>query len=255
MLLPTDANCPPVTLTLTDSTTLVGICQGTYLWSVAGPSGGFTFSNGRTTSDRVDESITFTQGGTYIVKLRVTNACNVSEACVKVVVQTPPTTPTIQNLASIYCPTDTLIAEVANPLSDHQYQWIIEGQNGLANPDLSGVNADSTALKVSANFTPGTYALRLMVTNSCGSITGNPRTFQVVSLPVPVLSPDQNLVICEGETATVQISPIPGVTYQWFRNGVEIAGANQASYTASLSGSYELEISQGNCANRSAPCR
>jgi hypothetical protein len=45
-----------------------------------------------------------------------------------------------------------------------------------------------------------------------------------------------------------------GMSYQWFRNGVALAGATTNSYTATLAGDYTLLVANGNgCSKTSAP--
>jgi hypothetical protein len=45
-----------------------------------------------------------------------------------------------------------------------------------------------------------------------------------------------------------------GMSYQWFRNGVAIAGATTSSYSATLAGDYTLFVANGNgCSKTSAP--
>jgi hypothetical protein len=45
-----------------------------------------------------------------------------------------------------------------------------------------------------------------------------------------------------------------GMSYQWFRNGVAVAGATSSNYTATLAGDYTLLVANGNgCSKTSAP--
>lgn len=54
----------------------------------------------------------------------------------------------------------------------------------------------------------------------------------------------QNAVICSGTSTVLACSPAQGAnyTYQWKRNNVDIVGATNYSYAATLAGNYKCEI-------------
>ncbi len=150
--------------------------------------------------------------------------------------------PTVDPMNPILCQgssqTFTATTSVANP----QYQWY---RNGTAI-----VGATFPTVSVS---TPGTYTVE--VTNfgqsACPSESmGSDLTF-VPSSPVTPLIQSQdgfsnfkNPNICDGEEITFAlISDAPaGATYQWDRNGVDIAGATDSTVVVTQAGNYNITI-------------
>ena len=74
---------------------------------------------------------------------------------------------------------------------------------------------------------------------------------------MPYQSGDENLIIdrrvipqgattfCSGQQVVLKTIEGTGYTYQWYKNGVSINGANTFSYTATLAGNYHVIISLG----------
>ncbi len=92
--------------------------------------------------------------------------------------------------------------------------------------------------------TPGSYPVKLTISNSQGSsdfeqtvvIGGN-------SLPKP-------LIVVNGDQLTSQQ---PSPVYQWYLNGQLIPGATQRSYVANADGSYQVAIFDAACNSLSDP--
>lgn len=55
--------------------------------------------------------------------------------------------------------------------------------------------------------------------------------------------------LCAGSTVQLSVAACNGSSYQWMNNGVNIAGANNATYTASTSGTYTVNISSAGCSS------
>jgi len=113
-----------------------------------------------------------------------------------------------------------------NPTGWH---WLFPG----AIPDSSDLqNPDSICY-----YTPGTYPVALIVTNSTGTdtLTVSP----MITLANPPASPTLTF-----SNDTIFSSHAAG--YQWYYNGSPIAGATDSFYVYSSNGTYAVMISDGN---------
>src|SRR5207245_6125254 len=77
--------------------------------------------------------------------------------------------------------------------------------------------------------------LRVVVTNTAGTVTSSAATLTVNAAPVaPTISTQPaNQTVTAGQTATFTVAAAgtAPLGYQWQKNGVNIAGATSASYT------------------------
>jgi hypothetical protein len=51
---------------------------------------------------------------------------------------------------------------------------------------------------------------------------------------------------------TLSVPSDPASTYQWLKDGSPISGANSASYTATSSGNYSVDVTKGSCRDTSS---
>ncbi len=157
--------------------------------------------------------------------------------------QTPKTTIVNTNSSEENCVSQTLRATPEG--NDYIYEWFRNG-NSLA-PENS--NASIITLQ------SGNYTVRVKNNTTSYDQTSSIyviSTIQSVATNVAISSP--NSTICGGNTTSTLTSQITcvGCSYQWFKsigNGVykAIIGANSTSYVASSTGSYRIEIYDGDC--------
>lgn len=61
---------------------------------------------------------------------------------------------------------------------------------------------------------------------------------------MPLITPSGSIILCKGSEVTIVGSPVlPGVSYQWYFNGVAIADAVGSSLIARHAGTYHVEFS------------
>jgi hypothetical protein len=60
---------------------------------------------------------------------------------------------------------------------------------------------------------------------------------------IATITPVGTLNICTGKSITLIANADSGISYQWMKNGVNIAGAATSSYTASSTGNYQVKES------------
>jgi plastocyanin len=112
------------------------------------------------------------------------------------------------------------------------YQWKKNGNN-IANATTPTFTAK----------TAGSYTL--MVTNNCGNTaTSNAIAVTVNPLPAATVTPSGTVNICTGSSVKLQANTGTGLTYQWTKNGVNIAGATMSSFTATTAGNYRVVVTR-----------
>ncbi|MBX9852947.1 MAG: T9SS type A sorting domain-containing protein [Cytophagaceae bacterium] len=105
---------------------------------------------------------------------------------------------------------------------------------GLAAPYTINVN------------TPGTYSVCVRDGGSCikSDVIVVTNTFSVN------IGPD--VTLCNPTTATLDaVLSVPGITYVWRRNGTPITGATSRTYTATMPGTYQVDVTVPGCGTRS----
>jgi hypothetical protein len=111
------------------------------------------------------------------------------------------------------------------------YHW---RKNGVA---ITG--ATNSTLSLAALQTSDTATYDVVATNVAGQVSSQHSTLTVVAKPLntaPIFTThpiSQTVAAAANVTFTVATSGTPAPFYQWFRNGVAIAGATTTSYTLS----------------------
>lgn len=91
----------------------------------------------------------------------------------------------------------------------------------------------------------GSYTVKVTNSQGCESISSPAQIVTVHPRPTaPTITIDKNSA-CQGETI-VLTSSLNALSFQWYHNGVLIPGAQSKTYTASLSGNYQVELTDNN---------
>jgi hypothetical protein len=115
------------------------------------------------------------------------------------------------------------------------YRWKKDGN----------VIPDATSSEYKTNRS-GSYSVDI-TQNGCQTISSNVIDVVVNKTTTPVIVVDGSTNFCEGDSAVLSTTNEENVVYQWKRNGVVIADANKAEYTAKQAGSYTVEATRNNC--------
>ncbi|MDX2248733.1 MAG: LamG-like jellyroll fold domain-containing protein [Bacteroidia bacterium] len=71
--------------------------------------------------------------------------------------------------------------------------------------------------------------------------------------PSVAIFPQSSLSFCQGDSVVLEGTTLAGATYQWLFNGDSIAGATDTILTASVSGSYSLQVDASGCITSAPP--
>ena len=179
--------------------------------------------------------------GEYSLTVSYSTGCSVDATnTIDVTVNPTPTLPTV-NISgpTTFCEGDSVILSVAENTS-YTYQW--ENNNSL----ITG--ATSNTYKAVASDT-----YKLNISNSYGCVTmTSPVNVTVKPMPYePVITSDNYVAgECMGETPVMLYveQEIQGYTYQWYRNGIPIAGETSSYIEDFLTeGDYSLEVDLDGC--------
>jgi hypothetical protein len=121
------------------------------------------------------------------------------------------------------------------------YQW---SKNSVA---IAGATAATLAFSVVQESDAGSYTLR--IANAGGSVVSNPNILTITLPPPPSIfqSPPSIVTVAGTVVELVALVNGSGLTYQWFKDGVALSGATQATLRISParesdSGEYTARI-------------
>ena len=121
------------------------------------------------------------------------------------------------------------------------YQWLFNGTN------LSGAMASNLAITAAQTNQSGSYSV--VVSNAYGTAVSPAAVLTVVPTPVITVQPQsQSWPLTHPVTFSVTVDSLTPLSYQWLRNGTNLAGATSATYTiAALQtnhlGTYAVRVS------------
>ena len=205
--------------------TLSGTASAT---TTANSSGAYTLSgltSGSYTITPTNAGYTFTPLSQNVT-LSTANVSGVNFTDTAVAVAPTITTPPAnQTVTAGQTATFTVVAAGTVPLS---YQWQKNGAN------IAGATAVSYTTPVTTTADSGS-TFRVVVTNTAGTVTSTTATLTVSPAPVAptITTPPTNQTVTAGQAATFAVvaAGTAPLSYQWQKNGANIAGATAASYT------------------------
>ncbi|HKR04009.1 MAG TPA: kelch repeat-containing protein [Bacteroidia bacterium] len=111
----------------------------------------------------------------------------------------------------------------------YNYQW---KKNGV---DVTGATSYFYYAKTTGNYTCD-------LTNSCSGVTSSIISVTVNSLPSATITPAGPTTFCSGNSVLLNANTGIGLTYQWKKNGTDISGEINLTYTATTAGSYTVVV-------------
>ncbi len=135
-----------------------------------------------------------------------------------------------QPTGATVCVGEMVTMTVAADGQNLSYQWM---KGSTAVPGAVGASYEIAA---ASEADAGSYSV--MVTNACGDVTSETVDL-TVNTPAEITTEPSDIEVYDGDSVrvTVEVSGTEPVTYQWYKDGAEIAGATEASYTVFASAS------------------
>ncbi|MFZ3093759.1 immunoglobulin domain-containing protein [Methanothrix sp.] len=125
-----------------------------------------------------------------------------------------------------------------------EYQWYKDGT------EIEGATSNAYSIPVASPSDRGSFWVQ--VRNNCSQIESNAVVLDIIAKP-EILVPPRSQKICQGKAVTfaVQVESSKPLSYQWFKDGIEIPGATQDVYTIARAvlndtGSYWVQAAN-NC--------
>lgn len=220
---------------------VLNVCAGAQVSFINQTSGATTylwdFGNGQYSS-LANPVYSFTQTGSYTVKLTATSECGCSVMDSLLVQVSYSAGPDI-HCRSVVCANDT--ATYYTSVSCSNYNWSVTGGTILSSPPYG-----SAIVVLWGNGSQGNGVVTLDVGN-CTGLCASPS-----SISVPIVSPSTAVAgktkVCPGELADYTVPSVPGVTYTWSltSGGYILSGQGTPSIQVQWgfqTGSYQVSVS------------
>jgi len=217
---------PTATVTAGGPTTF---CQGASVTLNANIGAGLSYQwllNNAAIAGATNASLVADAQGSYTVTVTNANGCSATSSALSVTVRSLPVA-TITGASSICQGGNTILS--ANTGTGRTYQWRRNNIN-----IIGATSANYTVV------TTGTYTVAV-TSNTCVAVS-NAITVSVNPLPTVSIAAAGNTSICQGSSVTLNATTDIANAIQWRRNGTDIAGATNSTYTTSEAGSYTVRV-------------
>ncbi len=229
----------PMSVTVNSATATITVpggstttCSGTPIVLDANTGPGLNYQwelGGAPLSTATTSTYNALTGGNYTVRVTNATGCFAVSAPTTIIVNPSPVNVVSASGPLTICDGSNVVLTAASG-PGYGYQWY----------DALGSIAGATGISYTAS-TPGSYHV---VVTGVGACTSTSATSVVVVNPLPnvAITPGGTLVFCGGGNVVLDAA---GFTYQWYKNGTIISGATNQAYTASTSGGYRVEVTDG----------
>ncbi|MBK8341895.1 MAG: T9SS type A sorting domain-containing protein [Bacteroidetes bacterium] len=126
-----------------------------------------------------------------------------------------------------------------------------QGGSVILNATYSGTsvqwqkNGSNIPGAIAASYTAttkGNYAC--ITTSDCSSATSEPIFVNVFKNPKAIISAAGPTTFCVGGSVTLNVSPVAGCSYQWYKDALLIPGATATNYLATTAGIYKCIVTK-----------
>ncbi len=133
------------------------------------------------------------------------------------------------------CEGDSAAFNVVASGNSLTYQWRKDGS------DIAG--ATNALLEIAAVTGADAGSYDVVIGSTCGSTTSDAAGL-TLNVPVSITSNPAGVVACEGDMVQLDASATGSGTlsYQWRKDGADIAGATSSSYSTAEAGTYDVTV-------------
>ncbi len=231
--------CTPPAATITPSGS-TALCTGGSVVLNANPGAGFTYQwelGGSAIAGATNINYTASAAGSYTVRVRNLTGCQAWSAATNITVNPLPTAAITPSGAAVKCSGGTITLS-ATTGAGYTYQWQLGGS------DIVGETNATYIANLTGNYT-------VVVSDGTCNATSATTTVSDVAPPVAAVTPAGATTFCSGGSVVLNATTGGGYNYQWQLGGSNIAGATNASYTATAGGNYTVVTSIGSCSSLS----
>lgn len=217
---------PTINITTSGATSF---CQGNTVTLTATNGNTYLWSNGS-----LSQSITVNNAGSYSVTVDQGNACVNTSAAVTVSVNALPDASVTANGATSFCQGGSVALSAP---AGNTYLW----SNGAVTQTINPV-------------TSGNYSVTVTDVNSCSSVSAT-TVVAVTALPDVLITAAPYTKLYPGISTTLTATGSGNISYSWYKNGVLISGATNATLPVTIDdlGNYTVKvINAGGCSNTSS---
>lgn len=216
-------------------------CAGGTVSIDANTNAAYTYQwqmNGSDIAGATASNLEVSDAGTY--RVVVSTSCGAATStAVAVVVNALPEHALIAPAGSSTCAGVAAVfsAQDLSGQSDLAYQWLLDGQA------IAGETTDVLNTMIAGSY----FAEITNTVTGCTFITAA-EVLSVESVSVPALQASGATTVCEGQEVELEAFSVAADTYQWYLDGVAIAGADASTLAATGTGSYTATaISANGC--------
>ncbi|WP_421939937.1 DUF7507 domain-containing protein [Pedobacter sp.] len=231
-------NCNSGTFTMTGNAT----AMGTGAWTIVGAANGAVIT---TPSSNTTTVTGLNAGSSVTLRWTITNATcgTTSDDVILTNSNSVPSRPTSVATATICSGSTATLTSSSITTYDAGLTYQVYSSGGTF---LGTLPYTTPALT-------GNTTYYIHTSNIGGCVSADRTSWQVNVSGTPpskrVITPANPAAVCAGSTVTLTSTATGVTTYQWYRNGVLIAGATGSSYGATSSGSYTVVGSTATCSS------
>lgn len=180
------------------------------------------------------DSVTFVPATTGFYTVSANNGVNYYIDTIYITVNPSPTASVSPAGTTLFCAPSAQSLTASTNAIGASYLWYINNT-----PIPSATTSIYTATSA------GNYTVKITSANGC--VTTSPASVLLAGTLSATITATGSTSICAGGSVLLSANTGNNYSYQWYQNGVTIAGATTSTYVATATGNYSVAIVVGTC--------